>query len=74
VLAHYWEQLGRTYDPTDPADAESTNVITTITGGNFRLIERLMTQIARVMTINQLQAIAPEVVHAAQQMLVVGTH
>jgi len=32
-----------------------------------------MTQIARVMTINQLQAIAPEVVHAARQMLVVGT-
>jgi hypothetical protein len=73
VLAHYWEQLGRSYNPTDPADAESARAITTITGGNFRLIERLMTQIARVMTINQLQAIRPEVVHAARQMLVVGT-
>jgi hypothetical protein len=29
--------------------------------------------IARVMTINQLQTIKPEVVHAARQMLVVGT-
>jgi Holliday junction resolvasome RuvABC ATP-dependent DNA helicase subunit len=73
VLAHYWQQLGRTYDPANPADAEAANAITTITGGNFRLIERLMTQIARVMTINQLQTIAPEVVHAARQMLVVGT-
>jgi len=36
------------------------------TGGNFRLIEGLMTQIARVMTINQLHAIAPEIVHAAR--------
>jgi len=73
VLAHYWQQLGRTYDPANPADAEAANAITTITGGNFRLIERLMTQIARVMTINQLQTIAAEVVHAARQMLVVGT-
>ncbi|MDQ2738829.1 MAG: ATP-binding protein, partial [Actinomycetota bacterium] len=60
VLAHYWEQLGRTYDPTDPADAESANAITTITGGNFRLIERLMTQIARVMTINSYRPSHPK--------------
>lgn len=73
VLSHYWEQLGCTYDPTNPADAETATTITTVTGGNFRLIERLMTQIARVMTINQLQTIAPGVVHAARQMLVVGT-
>jgi hypothetical protein len=46
VLAHYWQQLGHTYDPTNPTDAEAANAITTITGGNFRLIERL-TQIAR---------------------------
>ena len=73
VLAHYWEELGRTYNTADPADTESANAITTITGGNFRLIERLMTQIARVMAINQLDTIGPEVVHAARQMLVVGT-
>lgn len=73
VLAHYWQQLGRTYDPADPRDAQSANAITTITGENFRLIEPLMTQIARVMAINQLETIAPEVVQAARQMLVVGT-
>ncbi len=73
ILAHYWQQLGHAYDPAHRDDAEAANAITTITGGNFRLIERLMTQIARVMTINQLQTIASEVVHAARQMLVVGT-
>jgi len=44
-----------------------------ITGDNFRLIERLMTQIARIMGINQLDAIIPDVVHAARQILVIGT-
>ena len=31
-----------------------------------------MTQIARVMAINQLESITPEVVHAARQILVIG--
>jgi len=31
-----------------------------------------MTQIARVMGINQLEAITPDVVHAARQILVIG--
>jgi hypothetical protein len=31
-----------------------------------------MTQVARVMDINQLDALDPDVVHAARQMLVVG--
>lgn len=41
--------------------------------GNFRLIERLMTQVGRLLEINQLDQITPDVVHAARQMLVVGT-
>jgi len=32
-----------------------------------------MTQIARIMGINQLDAIIPDVVHAARQILVIGT-
>ncbi len=42
------------------------------TGGNFRLIERLMSQVARVLEINQLDIITPDVVNAARQTLVVG--
>ena len=53
------------YDPT-PADAESANTVARITGGNFRLIERLMSQVARVLKINQLDTITPEVVEAAR--------
>jgi hypothetical protein len=43
-----------TYDPDDPDRVEAANAVTRITGGNFRLIERLMTQIARVIDINEL--------------------
>jgi DNA transposition AAA+ family ATPase len=73
VLAHYWQQLGHTYDPDDPDHVEAANAVTSITGGNFRLIERLMTQIDRVIDINELDHISPDVVHAARQMLVIGT-
>jgi len=47
--------------------------IARITGGNFRLIERLMSQIGRVLAINRLDAITPDVVAAARETLVVGS-
>ncbi len=53
MLAQYWEHLGQPFDPDNTEHAETANAVTQITGGNFRLIERLMTQIARVMAINQ---------------------
>lgn len=73
VLAQYWDQLGLPFDPANTDHTETANAVTQITGGNFRLIERLMTQIARVMGINQLETITPEVVHAARQILVIGS-
>jgi DNA transposition AAA+ family ATPase len=70
VLEHYWQQLGLPFDPTLADEAATT--VTRITGGNFRLIERLMSQVGRVLEINQLDTITPEVVEAARQTLVVG--
>ncbi len=72
VLAEYWRQLGMTYDPHRRSDAESLITIVRITGGNFRLVERLMNQVARILTINNLDAITPEAVEAARETLVVG--
>ena len=74
VLANYWHQLGLLLDPGDANDVETVSAIIRITGGNFRLIERLMSQVARVMEINQLDTLDPDVIHAARQMLVVGIH
>ncbi len=72
VLARYWQQLGMTYDPHRPTDSESVVTIVRITAGNFRLVERLMSQVARIMTINNLHTITPDALEAAREVLVVG--
>jgi len=43
-----------------------------VTGGNFRLLHRLLTQIARIAEINTLSKVTQEVVEAAREALVIG--
>ena len=43
-----------------------------MTGGNFRLLTRILTQIERVLDVNQLRTISTEVVEAARDSLVIG--
>ena len=54
-------------------DEEVLAVILRITGGNFRLLHRLLTQIARLVDINALTQVTREVVEAARECLVIGT-
>lgn len=72
VLAHYWHQLGLPSDDLHPY-SELVNAVVRITGGNFRLIERLMTQVSRLRDINRLDDITTDLVNAARQTLVIGT-
>ncbi len=53
-------------------DAAVLNAIARVTGGNFRLIQRLFAQIDRVLTINSLATVTTEVVDAARESLVVS--
>jgi hypothetical protein len=43
-----------------------------VTGGNFRLLMRLCSQIQRIMDINEVHILTIEVVEAARQSLIVG--
>jgi hypothetical protein len=44
-----------------------------MTGGNFRLLTRLLTQIERVLSVNNLHLVSNAVVEAARDSLVIGT-
>jgi hypothetical protein len=52
--------------------ATAVATIARITGGNFRLVDRLLTQIRRIQTLNHLNALRPEVVDAARETLLIG--
>lgn len=73
VLTRHWKRLGRTLDPEDFTDAQAIAAIERITRGNFRLLERLFPQVARVLKINELETITDDVIEAAASTLVIGT-
>ena len=67
-----WEELGLSVQLEDFANYEAVTSIIKITSGNFRLIQRLFTQIERILEINNLETITTEVVEAARDSLVIG--
>jgi DNA transposition AAA+ family ATPase len=72
LLAHHWAKLGMAWSQEDFADTEALTAIIRITSGNFRLLNRLLAQIQRVLQINHLSAVTKEVVEAARECLVIG--
>jgi DNA transposition AAA+ family ATPase len=73
ILGYKWDQLGLTLVADDFTTAETMAMIIRITGGNFRLVHRLFSQIERILQINGLRAITPDVVDVARQSLVIGS-
>jgi len=72
ILANKWQELGLTLTAADFTDVEAIAAMIRITGGNFRLVQRLCSQIGRILAINNLRTITAEVVEAARESLVIG--
>lgn len=75
LLQQQWQQkMEPTKDVTieDFTDAEALAAVIRITGGNWRLLHRLMSQVERLLRINELGTITKEVVEAARENLIIG--
>jgi DNA transposition AAA+ family ATPase len=73
LLEQKWQELGVGFDLTTFDDVEAMTAVIRITGGNFRLLQRLFAQVARILAINHLEQVTKEVVEAARESLVIGT-
>jgi DNA transposition AAA+ family ATPase len=72
LLQQKWTPLGVTLPEEGIAEEAAVAAIIRITGGNFRLLHRLVTQIARLLEINALEKVTHQVVEAARESLVIG--
>jgi DNA transposition AAA+ family ATPase len=72
LLRQKWVPSGVSLPKEGIADEDALAAIIRMTGGNFRLLHRLLTQVARILEINALRTITREVVEAARESLVIG--
>lgn len=70
LLGEGWRPAGVTLGP---GDEDSIASIVRVTGGNFRLLHRLLAQAERIARLNGLDAITGPVVDAARESLVIGS-
>jgi hypothetical protein len=73
VIHHQCVQLRLEASLAASIDAAVVNAIARVTGGNFRLVDRLFVEIQRVMSVNGLPTLTTEVVAFARDSLAIGT-
>jgi len=73
LLEQDWKPSEVTGSLAGITDEEVVAAVVRITGGNFRLLHRLLSQVARVMEINALSTVTRPVVEAARETLVIGS-
>lgn len=72
LLTQQWTPPGATLPNVEPLGEDAVAAIIRVTGGNFRLLYRLLTQMERILAINKLASVTPAVVEAARESLVIG--
>ena len=65
LLATHVGNFGISFDPAQLDAIEAQAAVIRITRGNFRLMERLFAQMRRIITLNRIDAITPDIVQAA---------
>ena len=70
VLQQQWHAHMPLDEPI--ADEEAIAAIVRVSGGNFRLLGRLLAQIARILEFNAPHRVTVEIVEAARESLVIG--
>ena len=73
ILTRQWRKLGRNFNADDFSNVQAAATISRLTGGNFRLLQRLFTQIDRILHTKELREITEDIVQAAASTLVIGT-
>jgi DNA transposition AAA+ family ATPase len=71
LLEQHWRPPG-VHLPDQSLDPETMAAIIRMTGGNFRLLSRLLTQMERIIEVNALREVTKAVVEAARESLVIG--
>jgi hypothetical protein len=71
LLERGWVPLGVNL-PKQPWDPETEATIIGVTGGNFRLLNRLLTQMERILEISSFRQATKAVVEAARESLAIG--
>lgn len=72
VLAEHATGLGLRPSAAGLGDRDALAAIARITSGNFRLVQRLVAQINRILEINNLNTVTAEVVDTARESLIIG--
>ena len=72
LLEARWTPAGVVLPDTAPFDEEVIATVVRVTGGNFRLLHRLLAQVERLLDINQLERVTCAVVETASESLVIG--